>query len=341
MSKRTLTKKELAQFKALRLAPLPKEITPELATLSTSIPSTDLWLHEIKFDGYRIVAFKQKSHTILRTRNHNDWTNKFKTIADAIHALSLPPTIFDGEIVVLDKSQKSNFQLLQNSIKEAKGNNFIYYIFDILYYDKYDLTHLTLQERKQILKKLLSNKQTGCLRYSDHVVGHGDKLFKQALELGLEGIVSKRVDSEYKQQRTRDWVKVKCIQRQEFIIVGFTPPQGNRSYFGSLLLATYNKQKKLVYHGNVGTGFTDTSLRTLHKLLLKYQTKTMPFPVRPPGCSHVTWVKPVLVAEIEFTEWTVDNSLRHPSFKGLRSDKLPGQIKKEKPVFLAKTIKRK
>jgi bifunctional non-homologous end joining protein LigD len=242
----------------------------------------------------------------------------------------------DGELVVLDDKQQSNFQLLQNSIKAKQANNFIYYIFDLIYLDKQNLSTLPLLERKKILKKIMEKNSFDFLQYSEHIIGNGKPLFKNACKLGLEGIISKNINSQYAQKRSTDWLKIKCTKSQEFIIAGFTPPQGSRNYFGSLVLATYNNKKELIYHGNVGTGFTQASLKDIHSKLQKYQSDRMPFKQKPPASNKVTWVKPVLVAEVEFSEWTTDNSLRHPSFKGLRADKKPASIHKEKVCRLKK-----
>jgi bifunctional non-homologous end joining protein LigD len=314
----------------LKQKSMPKKISPELATLVDKAPEGKEWVHEVKFDGYRLIAFKQNKQTKLFTRNQNDWTDKFTKIAAMINKLKIKDAIFDGEIVVLDQQHRSNFQLLQNSIKSGLAGEFIYYIFDLLYYDKYDLRNLSLLERKKMLQKLLP-KNHHYLRFSDHVFGSGKQIFKKSCQLGLEGIVSKLSNSPYIESRTKDWLKTKCVKRQEFIICGFTPPQRSRQFFGALLLGTYNKHKELIYHGNVGTGFTQASLQHIYKKMLPYKTEVMPFKQKPSASSHVTWLKPKLVGEVEFTEWTKENSLRHPSFKGLREDKPAKQIIKEKP----------
>lgn len=319
---------------------IPEEISPELATLVDKPPTGGHWIHEIKFDGYRLIIIKANNKTKIFTRNKNDWTTKFPTIVKAIKVLPVNNIILDGEVVVLDNRNKSNFQLLQNSLKEHHSRPFIFYAFDILYYDSHELTRLPLLERKLLLQKILKTKKSNILRYSDHVIGKGKEMFAIACKLGLEGIISKNSQSKYLQKRTKDWLKVKCIKRQEFIIVGFTPPGGQRKYFGSLLLATYNKDKKLIYNGNVGTGFTDSSLKSLHQLLKKNISEKMPLSKRPPASSEVTWVKPVLVAEVEFSEWTQDNHLRHPSFKGMRSDKPAKNIVKEQEVSVKAAIKK-
>ncbi len=305
----------------------PKMIYPELATLVDKPPSGKNWLHEIKFDGYRLIVFKQGKKVRIFTRNQHDWTSKFKKIATEIGMLPVNNLILDGEVVALDENQHSDFQLLQNAIKEGK-TNLTYYIFDLIYYDKFNLTTLKLIERKSILQKLLANQKNSILRYSDHVTGSGKDVFKKTCELGLEGIVSKDANSIYAQKRDKSWLKTKCIKRQEFVIGGFHQST-HRDYFRSLMLGTFNKNNELIYHGNVGTGFTEKSLKSIYSLLSKHITNQMPFKKRPPESKTAIWVKPVMVAEIEFTEWTDDDTLRHPSFKGIRSDKPVKNVIKE------------
>jgi bifunctional non-homologous end joining protein LigD len=319
--------------------PYPEAIFPELATLVDSPPAGKDWLHEIKFDGYRFIAFKQGSKVRLVTRNQNDWSSKFKTVIQELRKFPVKNVILDGEIVVLDKNQKSNFQSLQNAIKDS-SEEFIYYIFDVLYYDKFNLMGLKLIERKKILENILNNQSSSILKYSDHVVGSGKTVFAKSCKVGLEGIVSKKADSIYSQERNKNWLKVKCIKRQEFVIGGFHLSK-RRKYFRSLMLGTFNNKKEFLYHGNVGTGFTEESLKNIHTELSKYITEKMPYSKRPPESRDAIWVEPVLVAEIEFTEWTRDQTLRHPSFKGLRLDKKAKTITKEKalPVKSVAAIK--
>lgn len=310
----------------------PSYISPQLATLVNHPPAGAEWIHEVKFDGYRILAFLKNKTIRLMSRNNKEWTKYFSTVANSIKNSFKKNIIVDGEIVILDKYQKSNFQLLQNAIDSEEDKSFVYYIFDILYYDQYDLRTLSLKERKNILHQLLLSVDNPLLQYSDHIIGRGEEVFNAACEMSLEGIVSKNINSAYEQKRTKTWLKSKCTQRQEFVIGGFTPPQGARGYFGSLYLGYYNKDGSLIYCGNVGTGFNEKSLQDLYQKMKKNITKSNPFTTNPPGITRATWVKPILVCEIEFSKWTADGNLRHPSFKGLRLDKTAKSITRERKL---------
>jgi len=316
---------------------MPSAIYPQLATLVAEPPAGDKWLHEIKFDGYRLIAYIKKNKIKLITRNQNDWTSKFPVIKNELAKLNLSTAILDGELVAINNKKQFDFQLLQNSIHNKDTSALIYYVFDIIYYDQHDLSHLPLLERKKILNNILPKKKS-TLRYSDHVVGEGKKVFINACKLGLEGIMSKAADSPYVQKRTHHWLKAKCKKRQEFIIGGYTKPRGERKYFGSLLIGTHLPNKKLKYCGHVGTGFSDETLKMMANLLAKYETNQMPFAELPPDVKNVTWLKPELVAEVEFSDWTQDKILRQPSFKGLRSDKSSKEITVEAAQSVKKII---
>ncbi len=307
---------------------LPASIHPQLATLVDTTPKSKDWLHEIKFDGYRLICHIENKIKLM-TRNQHDWTRKFPMIKVAMEKLKLKDTILDGEIVALDEKGRSSFQALQNALSEDSSHTpLIYYVFDILYYQGFDLTQLDLLKRKEILKHVLTHNASDIIRYSDHVVGDGDTLFHQACQLSLEGIICKEIHSPYIQKRTKNWLKRKCSNRQEFVIGGFTKPQNSREYFGSLLLGVYSKGK-FVYCGHVGTGFDSATLKQLYEILMKNKTKEMPFETVPQTSNVVSWVKPNIIVEVEFTEWTQEGILRHPSFKGLRKDKSAKEIKRE------------
>ncbi|KTC64741.1 DNA ligase D [Legionella adelaidensis] len=329
--------KKKASFEKVSLklpkAPFPGFIQPQLATLVSNTPEGDEWAHEIKFDGYRMIAYKNGKQITFLSRNNKDWTKEFASIIPELRKIPLDKVILDGEMVFLDEKSRSSFQLLQNYLDNGSGS-LIYYVFDLLYYDQWDVRELTLLERKTLLEPLLLNVSPA-IRYSDHIIGQGHEMFKHACQFGLEGVISKRIDAPYITKRTKNWLKIKCVKRQEFVIGGFTPPQGARSYFGSLFLGVFNDQGKLQFCGNVGTGFTEKSLEALNKKFKKLVSNKNPFTTNPPGVKKAVWVKPELVAEVEFMEWTSEGRLRHPSFKGLREDKKATDIIVEKEVPLA------
>jgi bifunctional non-homologous end joining protein LigD len=319
----------------LKIVSMPRLIKPQLATLVDRPPIGNEWLHEIKFDGYRILCFIKGKNITLLTRNQKDWTHKFPTLVHWIARLKCKDAILDGELVALDSHQRSNFQLLQNALHESDTRDLIYYVFDLLYYNGLNLTEFSLKDRKQLLKKLIP-ADSKLVRYSKHVVGHGQEFFEKTAQLGLEGVVSKKQSGIYLQKRTRQWLKSKHNQRQEFIVVGFTEPTGHRNYFGSLLLAVYTNNQKLKYCGRVGTGFTERSLKQIHRLLRRYQISQPIFPKT--QFRKITWVEPKIIVEVEFTQWTQGGALRHPSFKGVRYDKKPKQVVREKPTIRRRKI---
>ncbi|MDQ8039361.1 MAG: non-homologous end-joining DNA ligase [Rickettsiella sp.] len=308
-------------------AVMPAFIHPQLATLVEKPPIGSEWFHEIKYDGYRIISFIKNKKVKLMTRNQKDWTIKFPSLVKSLQQFNFKNAILDGELVALNKKSRSDFQLLQNAIQSKVTDDLIYYVFDLLYYDGINLTSYPLVKRKQLLKRLLPNAHASVL-FSAHIIGEGDLLFKKACKLSLEGIVSKNKDSPYSQKRNRSWLKIKCSHRQEFIVIGFTAATGKRQYFGALLLAVYSKTNQLHYCGNVGTGFTEKSLTKLNQLLRQYKTKKAQ--TKLPRITTVTWIKPKIIVEIAFTEWTKKGMLRHPSFKGIRCDKKAKEIIYEK-----------
>lgn len=336
-SSRKLAKKKVKINIKLDLpkSPFPDKVSVQLATLVDKAPDTDEWIHEVKFDGYRILALKQNNKVTLLSRNQIDWTKKFQNIVDEVKELPVNNVILDGEIVMLDEKKRSSFQRLQNSLEAGDDSLFTYYLFDLLYIEHYDLRNLPLLERKKHLKALLPQKNSN-LHYSDHYQGEGRKFFEHSCEFGLEGIISKKADSLYYGTRSRSWLKTKCIKRQEFVIGGFTAPKRSREYFGSLFLGVFNDSGGLVFAGNVGTGFTNESLKALHHRLEKLVIDKNPFTSRPTGFKSATWVVPEIVVEVEFTEWTEDGRLRHPSFKGLRMDKKAKDIHEEKELPVEK-----
>lgn len=316
-----------------RKAAMPRELHPKKATLSERVPAADGWYHEEKFDGYRILAFIQDGAIRLITRNGNDWTAKFATVREGLKRIKVKSAVLDGEVVALTKEGNPSFQALQASFeKKAQPASLAYYVFDLPYLDGYDLSESPLEKRKMALRKLLeSAPKEGVVRYSEHVEGDGGAFFEFACRSNREGVISKKADSPYRQRRTRDWLKIKCSRRQEFVIGGFTDPAGSRTGFGALLLGVFDGGGKLHYCGRVGTGFSQEDLKRLGDRLGRLQRKEPPFE-NPPSSRGVHWVKPALVAEVQFAEWTQEGRLRHPSFKGLRSDKAPREIRAERSM---------
>ena len=320
-----------------RKAAMPAFLPPQLATLVSEPPRGDEWLHELKFDGYRMICHLNKGKARFWSRNGKDWTEKFPNLAESLKTLPATNAILDGEVVIVDKAGRSSFQRLQQSMGRGGSGKvpaFVFEIFDLIYLDGYSLVRSPLRERKALLAQLLSGtKAKGTLRYSDHVAGNGAQFFKQACEYGIEGIVSKLADSPYESIRNRNWQKSKCLKRQEFVIAGYTPSKKAFPGFGSLILGVYDKGK-LIYSGRVGTGFSIKLRLEIQKKLDRISQTTMPFVSKPkdPGLRDAHWAKPQLIAEVEFTEWTADGSIRHPSFKGLREDKKATEIVREEPA---------
>jgi len=317
------------------------DYVPQLATLVDTPPSGDEWLHEIKYDGYRIGARVRKGRVSLYTRNGNDWTAAFPEVADAVAKLRLDDALIDGEVAVVLPDGRTSFQALQNTGAAKNRGTLVYFVFDLLRLNGKDPERLPLEERKALLKKLLGGRSTGRIHFSEHIDGNGEAFFAKACRAGLEGIVSKRRDQPYRAGRHGGWVKTKCVQRQEFIIGGFTDPEGMRAGIGALLIGYYEGDR-LVFCGKVGTGFTHKLALELRARLERIAQKTSPFSPPPAGWlgRNAHWVKPELVCEVVFTEWTTDGKIRHPSFQGLRSDKDPKEIRREKPVRVQPPVAR-
>lgn len=314
-------------------AKIPTGITPMLATLTDKAFDDDDWLYEIKWDGYRALAFVEKGKVNLLSRNNLSFNQKFRPVADALKELNMD-VVLDGEIVSVDKEGKGDFQLLQQYQKTGVGQ-LVYYIFDIIWLNGKDLTELPLTERKEILQQIIP--ESDILRYSDHLRGQGTAFYDEAERQGLEGIMAKKADSTYHPGlRTKQWLKVKAHRQQEAIICGFTEPRRSRKYFGALVLGVY-EDGKLKYAGHTGTGFTEKLQADLYKKMKPLIVKQHPFDTKPKTNMPCTWIKPKLVCEIKFGEWTQENVMRIPVFLGLREDKTPGEVKREKAVPLTKT----
>jgi bifunctional non-homologous end joining protein LigD len=314
-----------------RATSLPARLRPVLATLVDEAPAGDDWLHEIKFDGYRLICEIRSGQARLWTRTGQDWTERFPAVARAATILG-PDAVLDGEVVVLRADGRTSFQDLQNAMQRVTAGALVYYAFDLLSVGGRDLRQLPLIGRKDRLAELLADAPAdGTLRYSEHVVGDGPRFHAQACRHDLEGIISKRATAPYRAGRGRDWLKVKCVREQEFVIGGFTEPSGSRGGLGALLVGAY-AEEGLRYAGKVGTGFTARTLRELRTRLERLERKTPPFANPPRGADArgVHWVSPDLVAEVHYTAWTDDGVLRHPSYKGLREDKPAAEVRIEK-----------
>jgi bifunctional non-homologous end joining protein LigD len=316
--------------------------SPQLAVLADVPPAGKEWSHEIKYDGYRLLAKVRDGKVELVTRNGNDWTHRFKTLADSLADLPLKNAILDGEAVVLDAEGKSDFQALQMMLKNKEKVRPVFFAFDLLHLDGVDLRDQPFKARAKALQSLLKKaKLRDNIRMSEQIDVPGDAVLKQACKLGLEGIISKRLDAPYVSRRDPTWLKIKCGQRQEFVIVGFSQPQRSRVGIGALLLGYHDDKKRLVYAGRVGTGFDTRMLKDLRAMFDKITVKQSPLDVDAPAREQkaATWVKPTQVAEITFTGWTRDGMLRHPVFVALRSDKPAGAIVREKTVSTARVVK--
>ncbi|MGH6899969.1 MAG: DNA ligase D [Geminicoccaceae bacterium] len=311
-----------AAIKGARTASLPREIRPQLASPASRVPDGDDWLHEIKFDGYRTIVRIDGGEVRLLTRTGLDWTDRYGRLAGAFGELPCQQALIDGEIVVQDAQGHSSFSALQDALSEGRTHELTFFAFDLLYLDGYDLTKAPLTLRKRALARLLEGTVDGtsALQLSEHVEGGGPAFFAQASQLGLEGVLSKRADAPYQQTRTRSWLKVKCRQSDDFLIVGYNPSEAAGG-IGALLLAEA-EDGGLRYVGRVGTGFAMAEMRRLHARLealrAKKATVALPPEERRKG---IVWVRPALIAEVEYGNRTADGILRHAVYKGLRLDK--------------------
>lgn len=328
--KKRAPKKKAAAPATAKVA-LPEKFSPELATLvDAPPPDPENWVFEVKFDGYRMLARIEDGAVRLITRNANDWTDKLLPLKAELERMKLPDGWYDGEIVVHDEHGKPDFGKLQLAFDGKHAERIEFFLFDVPYFDGHDLRELPLVDRRGLLEKLLKKKKSDKVRFSAEFGDKPDELVIAACKIGLEGVIGKRRDARYVSRRSPDWIKLKCGLRQEFVIGGFTDPKGSRTGIGSLLLGTYDDEGVLRYAGNVGSGFNHSSLASIAKRLEKLRSDESPFPPRAvPGRKH-HWVKPVLVAEVSFSEWTSAGAVRHPVFQGLREDKPAKGITREK-----------
>ena len=323
---------------------MPRTIQPMLATAVERPFDDPNWLFEIKWDGYRAVAFIDDGGVRLVSRNQNDLTAQYPELRDMPKFIKAKRAVVDGEVVALDEQGRPSFSLMQQRtgyrpgkprLPGRQGVPVIYYAFDLLYVDGYDLRRVKLEERKQLLETLVENSPV--VHFSDHYPEKGLALFEAAKQRGLEGIVAKKRKSLYEEKRSREWLKIKITQRQECVIGGYTDPEGSRQYFGSLVLGLYDKKSRLIHVGQAGTGFDEKSLKEIFERLQSLETKTNPLHGEIGGLKKVHFVRPKLVAEIKFSEWTHETAeggmkLRAPVFMGLRADKAPEECRLEEAV---------
>ena len=311
-----------AGIRGSRRQSMPQQVRPMLPSATRAAPTGDQWLHEIKYDGYRMFCHVRNRAARFTSRNGNDWTDKLPRLAELLANLAVDQAIFDGEVVAMAADGTTDFQALQNTIGRGSDRRLRYYVFDLLYLDGYDLTGACLAERKQLLRQLIPVKENSQLQFSEHILGDGPTVFQHACRLGAEGIVSKRVDRKYLAGRTKDWLKTKSLRTADFVIAGYTESTATRSGFGALVLGAYDNAGQLVYLGRVGTGFSDQTREALWDYLWTHELAESPFPSFAAGTAprEVHWVAPELVAEVEFGGWTDDRLLRFPTFRGIRAD---------------------
>ena len=320
-------------------AALPDWIRPQLTQLVQEPPDGNQWLHEIKYDGFRMHARLDHGEVRLLTRNGLDWTHKYPQIARAVASLPARQAYLDGELCGVRADGITSFSMIQMASDAGNAAGLAFFLFDLLYFNGEDLTARPLIGRKERLAGLLP-QAVSPLHYSDHQIELGPAFYEKACALGVEGIVSKRADAPYTPGNRGLWLKVKCLNREEFVVIGWTHPEGARPFLGALLLGYYDPGGKLTYAGRVGTGINQAELERLWRRLQPLAIETMPLDVPPPRStrfgsplvlSRVHWVQPELVAEVKFLTWTEDNLLRQVVYEGLREDKPAAEVRREVP----------
>lgn len=306
---------------------MPSIIHPMLATLVDDPFSNPEWIFETKWDGFRSICFVKDGKARFVSRNQIEMTAQYPELAGVGKQVDAKEAILDGEIVALDRDGMPRFQLLQPRVGRKSGlaalrgkGQIVYYVFDLLYVDGYDLTPCPVVERKAALEGIL--RPASFIKLSDHIEADGEAFFKEIEKFHLEGMIAKRAASPYVQKRSADWLKVKTVQRSEVVIGGYTEPRGSRSHFGALVVGLY-RDHELHYVAHVGGGFNQRALADIYKLMQPLKAKQSPFVDAPKTNEPVQWLKPKLVAEAKFSEWTAEHRLRHPVFIGLREDKKP------------------
>ena len=332
-----------AALKGARKAPLPRSFRPQLASPAARAPDGEEWLHEIKFDGYRTIARIDGGEVRLCTRTGLDWTDRYGALVQGFRGLPCQQALIDGEIVVQDERGIASFAALQDALSEGRTHELIFFAFDLMYLDGYDLTEVPLLERKRALEALLDAVvgPTTPLQISEHVVGQGRAFFEQASQLGLEGVISKRAEAPYQQTRTRTWLKIKCRQSEEFAVVGYSPSEAAGG-IGALLLAD-SEDGGLRYVGRVGTGFSMAQMKSLRARLEALRTKKAPVALPPEERRRkdIVWVRPSLLVEVEYGNRTADGILRHAVYRGLRIDEAEDDSAARAPEPRAKTERKR
>ena len=317
----------------------PKWIKPQLTRLIEEAPAGRDWLHEIKYDGYRMHARLDNGRIQLLTRTGLDWSHRYRYTIDALKALPVKTAYIDGELCALRKDGVSSFSRLQAAMDRGHTDDLIFFAFDLLFLQGQDTAGLPLVQRKERLQSLFRKPIPG-LRYSDHVIGDGPRFLKHACDLALEGVISKRLDRPYAPGDRGLWVKSKCLNREEFVVVGWTDPEGSRAHIGALLLGYYTEDGRLHYAGRAGTGMNAAELKRLYGVLKPLATPKMPLDEPPPResrfgsplqLSRVHWVRPAIVVEVTYLTWTEDGLLRQVSYQGQREDKPANQMVRSAP----------
>jgi len=327
--------RSLEEWRRGEATAIPGWVKPQLTKLVDAPPEGAEWLHEIKFDGYRMHARLDRGAVRLLTRTGLDWTHKYPAIAAAVASLPAREAYLDGELCGIRLDGSTSFSLIQHASDTGNGDALVFFLFDLLHLDGEPVSQRPISERKERLRTLLS-ETTPPLQFSDHQIGRGRAFYEHACGLKLEGIVSKRGDAPYAPGNRGLWLKVKCLNREEFVVVGWTDPEGTRPHLGALLLAYYDPDGRLIYAGRAGTGIGHAELERLWRRLQPLATPKMPLDMPPPRdsrfgspliLSHVHWVRPELVAEVKFLAWTEDNLLRQVVYEGLREDKPPKDVR--------------
>jgi bifunctional non-homologous end joining protein LigD len=321
------------RIKGAKPGPLPGLVEPQLASPTASPPAGAGWVHEVKFDGYRLMARIDRGRAKLLTRKGLDWTDKFASLKKVLERLPVTTALLDGEVVVESESGAPSFADLQADLSAGRSDRFRYYLFDLLHLDGMDLTGAPLLERKAALARLLAG-HNGTLTYSEHFEGRGATVYEHACRLGLEGIVSKLKTGTYRSGRTRSWAKTKCSEAHELAVIGYLPSTTQRRAIGSLVLAAAEPKGNLRYAGRVGSGYSSAVAEDLWRRLEPLRIAAPPLDEPPPADvrRNVRWVKPALVAEVEFRGWTADGIVRHAVFKGLRPEKDTADVVRPKPA---------